>query len=279
MADTADSRLGAFLQARRAQVTPEQAGVPDWGRRRVTGLRREEVALLAGVSAPYYARLEQGRDRRPSPEVLDAIAGALRLDPTSQQHLHELAAVAPGSPTESTREVVRDELVRLLDRHVDTPAYVLGRHGDVLAANALAQALHVSFRPGRNFIADVFLDDAARAGFHAEDLESTMVHAVALLHASEGPNADEQRLRVLVDELNAGSEEFRRLWPRHDVRRMTSGAKRFAHPVLGDIHLAYDAFTVRGAEDQMLVVCHAAPGSADELGLARLVAPAAATAP
>lgn len=278
---TTENAVGRFLQARRAMLTPEQAGVADYGRRRVPGLRREEVAHLAGVSATYYSRLEQGRDRHPSPEILGAIGRALQLDVDALRHLHELALPAPviPDPPAGARDAAREKarageadpaLQRLLERHVDTPAYVLGRHADVLAANALASALHVSFRPGRNFAADAFLDAEARAGFHPDDLRATMAHAVALLHGSEGPGADDARLGALIAELQAGSAEFRKLWDRHDVRRKTAGVKRFVHPVVGPIRLDYNAFVVSGADDQTLVVCHAAPGSEDARRLSRL---------
>jgi transcriptional regulator with XRE-family HTH domain len=270
--DTQQNAIGRFLQARRAQLSPEEAGVPDFGRRRVPGLRREEVAHLAGVSATYYSRLEQGRDRHPSPAILEAIGRALRLDPDAQRHLMELA-VEPAETGSTTREasdqVIDAALEGLLRRHIDAPAYVLGRHADVLAANALARALHVSFRPGRNFVSDAFLDADARAGFHPEDLEATMAHGVALLHASEGPSADHERLAELISELEV-SPEFRRLWPRHEIRRKTAGAKRFVHPVVGPIRLGYNAFAISGFEGQTLVVCHAKPGSEDERQLVRL---------
>jgi hypothetical protein len=255
-----DNALGDFLQARRAQVDPQDVGLPEFGRRRVRGLRREEVSLLAGVSATYYARLEQGRDHHPSAEVVEAIAAALRLDSGATRYLHELAATAPTAVVPPA-ERVRPQLQQLLDRHVDTPAYVLGRHLDVLAANRLANALHVSFHAGRNFVRDVFLDEQARAGYQTDDLVATMAHGAALLRASAGPGADEPRLQALVDELTTRSDTFRELWERHEVADKLSGTKRFQHPVLGPVQLDYESFGVRGAEGQLLVVCHAAPDS------------------
>lgn len=270
--DPQENSVGRFLQARRALLSPEEAGVRDFGRRRVPGLRREEVAHLAGVSATYYSRLEQGRDRHPSPDILGAIARALQLDDDARRHLHGLAGTQDPAGDDGSNATgdADPALQRLLDRHVDTPAYLLGRHADVLAANDLARALHVSFAPGRNFAADAFLDEEARAGFHPDDLKTTMAHAVALLHGSEGPGADDARLAELITELSTGSAEFRALWARHDVRRKTAGVKRFVHPVVGEIRLDYNAFEVSGADAQTLVVCHAAPGSENERQLQRL---------
>jgi len=232
------SHVGA---AQRQLVTAAIRQIFTVDSRQAARVKLGEVVQQLEAPAPKLARLLEGTERTPSTST------------TSEGALGEAA---------------HDELVGVA-RSRDRPAL---RHADVLAANALARALHVSFRPGRNFAADAFLDEDARAGFHPDDLRTTMTHAVALLHGSEGPGADTTRLAELVSELEAGSAEFRELWARHDVRRKTAGVKRFIHPVLGEIRLDYNAFVVSGAPDQTLVVCHATPATEDERKLVRLAA-------
>ncbi|WP_210495474.1 helix-turn-helix transcriptional regulator [Patulibacter sp. SYSU D01012] len=261
-----DNALGAFLRARREQVQPEDVDLPAFGRRRVPGLRREELAMLAGVSNAYYVRLEQGRDRHPSPQVLEALARALQLDESATRHLHSLAAPAPRRRRPSPKpERVRPELARLLDQHLDAPAFVFGRHLDILAANALAGALHPSFRVGRNVVRDAFLDDEVRAQFACP--ERAAAGCVAALRASVGADVDHPRLVELVGELSLKSDEFRRLWARHEVREKASGVKRFLHPQLGELELGYQSFAVSGADRQLLVTYYAQPGTPAERSL------------
>ena len=264
-----DNRLGEFLRARRELVRPEEVGLPDLGRRRVPGLRREELAMLSGVSVDYYVRLEQGRDRHPSEQVLEALARVLKLDDASAAHLHELARPAPRrrrSPVR--RERVSASVLRLLERWSETPAFVLGRGMDVLAFNALAGALHDGFTRDRNMVRIVFLDPAAKTTY--PDWERVAEDSVATLRSVAGADLDDPRLTDLVGELSLKSEEFRRLWARHDVRDKGSGTKRFVHPMVGELKLSYDSFHVNGSASQILVAYSAEPGSESERALALL---------
>jgi transcriptional regulator with XRE-family HTH domain len=276
-----ENRIGGFLRARRELVRPDDVGLPEFGRRRVPGLRREELAMLAGVSADYYVRLEQGRDQHPSEQVLDALARALRLDDDATAHLHELARPAPRrrrrAPVRAER--VRPSLLALLDTWTHTPAFVLGRCMDVLAANRLAGALHPTCARGGNMVRMAFLDPSAIE--RMPELAQIRQDTVAALRASIGPDLDDPALTDLVGELSLKSEEFRRLWARHDVRDKTSGRKRIVHPQVGELDLAYESFAVNGADGQILVTYHAEPGSptAQALALLSSITAGDATAP
>jgi transcriptional regulator with XRE-family HTH domain len=263
--------LGAYLRARRAQVTPDQAGLRPAARRRVPGLRRDEVARLAGISPEYYTRLEQGHDRHPSAQVLGALARALRLDAPAADYLRALAAAA-GSGGTRPPEQVQPTVRRLLDALPLQPAFVQGRYLDVLAANRLMTALSPAlYRPGGNIARAAFLDGAVD-GLYA-DPEERLANAVAGLRALAGPEGGDPRLAELLRDLTAGSALFRALWSRHDVRPMTSGGThRLRHPLAGDLELRYDKFLVAGAGRQMLVVYQADPGSPSELALRSLAA-------
>jgi transcriptional regulator with XRE-family HTH domain len=273
MADT-PNRLGEFLRARRALVTPDDVGLPDLGRRRVAGLRREELALLAGVSVDYYVRLEQGRDTHPSEQVLDALARALCLDDDAVAHLHDLARPAPRRRRPRERpERVRPGVLRLLESWSSIPAFVLGRRMDVLAFNALAGMLHDGFATERNMVRLVFLDPAARDTF--PDFDAVAQETVATLRAAAGADLDDPRLAELIGELSLKSDEFRRLWARHEVREKASGVKRMLHPMVGELVLGYETLRVNDAPEQLVVGYHAEPGSASERALALLGAMAA----
>ena len=273
MGDT-HNRLGEFLRARRALVTPDDVGLPDLGRRRVAGLRREELALLAGVSVDYYVRLEQGRDTHPSEQVLDALARALCLDDDAVAHLHDLARPAPRRRRPRERpERVRPGVLRLLESWSAIPAFVLGRRMDVLAFNALAGMLHDGFATERNMVRLVFLDPAARDTF--PDFDAVAQETVATLRAVAGADLDDPRLAELVGELSLKSDEFRRLWARHEVREKASGVKRMLHPMVGELVLGYETLRVNDAPEQLVVGYHAEPGSASERALALLGAMAA----
>jgi transcriptional regulator with XRE-family HTH domain len=272
----AATRIGEYLRARRELVRPEDVGIPHSGRRRVPGLRRDELAMLAGISTEYYTRLEQGRDRHPSAQVLDAVARALGLDDEATVHLHALAHETPAPSRRRARraESVSPSVRQLLAIWHATPAYVHGRHMDVLAANPLARALAPMFTPGVNVLRAVFLDPAVRVLF--DDWEARLGSLVAGLRAAIGPDVDDPRLTDLVGELSIKSEAFRRLWARHDVRaQVGDGVHRMHHPQVGPLELRYDKFTIAGAEDQMLVVYHADPGSPTERALALLASIAA----
>lgn len=273
-----DSSLGAFLRARREQVSPEEFGMAGGGQRRVAGLRREEVAMLAGMSADYYIRLEQGRDKHPSDQIVAALARVFSLDDDGIAHLRELARPAPRRPRAPRRpERVTPSLLRLMRAWSDTPALVYGRYMDVLAATPLAVALNSCSTPGVNQVRMVFLDPEARIVF--PDWPRIAAETVAGLRAGASTDLDDPRLTELVGELSLKSEDFRRLWAKHEVRAKTAGAKRFLHPLVGEIALSYETFTVNGAPGQTLVVYHPEPGSDAEQSLALLAAVPVDTAP
>jgi transcriptional regulator with XRE-family HTH domain len=256
------SALGDFLKARRGRVRAEEAGLRPYGRRRVPGLRRAELARLAGVSEPYLTRLEQGTDRNPSPQVLHALAVALRLGPDETAHLFALAGPpsAPGAGAGASRDVQQ-----LLDTMSPAPAYVRSRRFDVLAANKRAMALAGMYTPGRNLVRDIFLDPAARELF--PDWPDIAAQTVAALRAEADPR--DPVTAALVSSLQTG-EDFRTLWARHDVRPSRNELKRFAHPAVGPLVLRRQALTIAGAEDQVIIAYQAEPGSPSAEALDRL---------
>ncbi|MEU4344873.1 helix-turn-helix transcriptional regulator [Nocardia sp. NPDC023852] len=264
-----DNQLGAFLRARRELARPEDFGMLGGGQRRVAGLRREEVALLAGVSADYYVRLEQGRDKHPSEQVVTALARVFALDEEGTAHLRELARPAVKRPRAPRRpERVAPGLLRLMNAWPNTPALILGRYLDVLAANPLAVAVNACSTPGVNQVRMVFLDPEA-CNVYA-DWPTIAADTVASLRATAGTDLDDPRFTELVGELSLKSEEFRRLWARHDVRVKTAGVKRFRNPMVGELTLSYETLSVNGAPGQLLIAYHAEPGSASERSLALL---------
>ncbi|WP_308159628.1 helix-turn-helix transcriptional regulator [Micromonospora sp. C81] len=265
--------LGEYLRARRELIRPGDVGLPAHGRRRVPGLRREEAALLAGISVDYYLRLEQGRDRHPSTQVLDALARALMLDAEAAAHLYGLARPAPTGPAVRRQERVPLGIRQLVGSWSETPAFVHGRHLDVLLANPVATALAPIFTAGVNLLRAVFLDPSVPALYPA--LTAVAANAVAGLRAQVGAEVDDPRLTELVEELTAGSERFRRLWARHDVTvRAGGGLRVFRHPQVGELELRYEKFTISGTT-QSLVVYHAEPGGPSARSLARLARSAA----
>jgi len=265
--------LGEFLRARRHRLDPRALNLPDHGRRRQPGLRREELAFLAGVSSHYYARLEQGTARNPSPAVLDALAGVLGLDAEATTHLYRLAQPAYWTPARTRArkpEKARPSLVDVIRGWTEQPAVIIGRHRDVLAANDLAVALNAQFAPGRNLLREVFLDPAAHDIY--PDWEDVAMGAVAGVRASAGTDMDDPRLTQLVGELALRSAEFRTMWARHDVRERTSGAKRYNNPVVGPITLRYESLADTGAPGQTLMIFTAEAGSTHEQSLRLLAA-------
>jgi transcriptional regulator with XRE-family HTH domain len=264
----AAGRLGEYLRARRELVRPVDVGLPDLGRRRVPGLRREELAMLAGISADYYVRLEQGRDHHPSQQVLDALARALQLDDHAAAHLRELAHPAPRRRRPRRPERAQAGAAQLVASWTQTPAFVQGRLMDVLAANPLATALSPIYAPGVNVVRAVFLDPGVRERFG--DWERRTENTVAALRALVGPDLDDPALTALVGELSLKSERFRRLWARHDVRPRTSGATVVHHPQVGVLELQCEKLAITGSDRQVLVAYHAEPGSASARGLALL---------
>ncbi|QFU86316.1 helix-turn-helix transcriptional regulator [Amycolatopsis sp. YIM 10] len=244
--------LGQFLRARRAQARPEDSGLAPGPRRRVSGLRREEVALLAGVSTDYYIRLEQGRERNPSPQVLDALAQALDLDEELAEHLHRVARPLPARRAAGDR--VSENLLRSMAAWPDTPAVVLGPYLNVLAHNALGGALFAGHRYSDDLVRLVFLDPDGRTFY--PDWDRVAVNTVAGLRAA-AIDHDDPRLIEVVGELSVKSAEFRKLWARHDIRQKTRETKRFQHPLVGPLTLHYESLTVNSAPGQQLVIYQA----------------------
>jgi transcriptional regulator with XRE-family HTH domain len=271
--------LGEFLKARRALLSPEAAGVNAYGRRRVPGLRREELAQLAGVSVDYYVRLEQGRAAHPSAEVLDAIARALQLDDVEQAHMHQLAS--PPRPRRRTAapERVPPGLQRLIGQLDAVPALVIGRRMDMLAWNPLAAALMgdpARLPPQeRNMARMMFLDPACRDLY--ADWEKCARETVGYLRHCAGRNPDDPGMAALVGELSVKSEPFARWWGNHLVREKASGTKRYRHPVVGEMTLGFETLVPPEARDLALITYTAEPGSASETAL-RLLASWAAPA-
>jgi len=261
--------LGEFLRARRELTRPEDHGLPV-GRRRVPGLRREEVAMLAGISAEYYLRLERGRDRHPSPQVVAALARVLDLDEESTAYLASLAQPPP-RPRRRTRrepERVAPEIVRLLDAMRGVPAFVLGRCMDVLAHNREAELLCGGVPGDGDVVRQVFLDPAARELY--PDWAEVAAETVAALRASAAAAPDDPRLVALVGELSVKSPGFRKLWARHDVRAKSAGAKRVVSPTVGEVTVRWETFAVTSAPGQMLITYFADPGSPSAEALAAL---------
>ena len=276
--DQGTNRLGAYLRARRGLVTPEQAGIPVGGIRRVPGLRREELAILAGISADYYLRLERGRDTHPSAQVLDALARVLRLDEVEVEYLHSLATPRPRqrerdrqrSRRRRAAEHVPARLHQLLAA-VGVPAFVEGRAFDVLAANELATAFSPRLRPGENRLRSLLLDPEEQS-FH-EDWTASSEGFIAALRESIGDDVDDPRFVELIGELSLTSGRFRELWARHDIRALEGGTTTVNHPVVGRLHLHRDKLPVNGL---LLVLYYADAGSdsAEKLSLlASLVEP------
>lgn len=273
---TGHTTLGEFLRQCRADTTPQSAGVPDRPGRRVQGLRREEVAHLAGMSVDYYTRLEQGRHTSPSTSVLDALATVFGLDAAARAHLADLARPARGRPVDSPPQRVRPAMQQLLASLSDHPALVLGRRTDVLASNALARALTTDWPrlpgPRRSYARWVLLDPAARAAYL--DWETVAAEVVGTLRLYAGRHPEDARMHALVDELTAASPEFRSWWDAHQVYERTHGVKRMVHPEVGPVTVRYEALVLPGDDDQVLFVYHADPGSRshDNLRLLGLVA-------
>jgi len=241
-------RLGEYLKARRALVTPERLGIPGGPRRRVAGLRREEVALLAGISADYYLRLERGRDHHPSLQVLESLARVLLLDDVETEYLLSLGAPRPRAPRRRRTERVPARLHHLLAA-LDVPAFVEGRHFDVLASNPLAVAFSPRLMPGQNRLRSLLLDPEERE-FH-DDWETAVAEFVGLFRHVVGDDVTDARAVELVGELSLASARFRELWARQDVRQLVGGTTTVHHPTLGALRLHREKLPV---EDVVLVV-------------------------
>lgn len=242
------NRLGSYLRARRELVSPQQAGIPPGGNRRVPGLRREEVALLAGISPDYYLRLERGRDKNPSAQVLASLARVLRLDDVERTYLLGLAAARPRAPRRRRSEHVPARVHQLL-AHLQIPAFVEGRAFDVLASNPMAVALSPRLRPGQNRLRSLFLDPEEQA--FQQDWTTAAASFVASLRTTIGDDTDNPRFVELVGELALASQRFRTLWARHDVRNLDGGTTTVHHPVVGALRLHRDKLPI---DDVILVV-------------------------
>ena len=278
-----DSRndIREFLATRRARITPQQAGLATYGRRRVPGLRREEVALLAGVSTDYYAQLERGNLTGVSDSVLDAIARALQLDEAEQAHLYDLARAANTTPHSRRRPApkpqIRPVVQRILDGMTALPAIVLNGRLDLLAANRLGVALYspVYADPSRpvNLARFAFLNPQATALYpNWDDAANT---TVAMLRTEAGRNPYDRGLSDLIGELSTRSETFRNRWATHNVRLHRAGAKQFHHPVVGDLRLAYEVMELSADTGLTLTAYSPEPDSPSQDGLALLASWAA----
>ncbi|MEU2358368.1 helix-turn-helix domain-containing protein [Streptomyces misionensis] len=276
--DARGTELGRYLRARRAQVRPEDVGLPAGaGLRRTPGLRREELAAVAGVSVDYYIRLERGRETNPSPAVVDALGRALRLRGDAYERLHELAELASGRVAELPAcpdHTVRDSVLRMLESVRPLPAYVVSRYNRVLAANPPGRRL----LPGlwdwpeqqRNLTRYLFLHPVGRTLY--EPWAETVALSVAHLRAVAGAGPDDPELTTLVGELVLKSPEFARLWERYDVCERGGGQKCFRHPQAGAMTLTYEVMRLARTGGQRMVVYQAAPGTADEEAMLRLEA-------
>lgn len=278
-ADAPTDSLGAFLRASRARITPEDAGVPLYGdRRRVSGLRREELSLLAGVSSSYYTRLEQGQSRNASPEVLDALATALQLDEAERAHLVRLAGSRSGSPAPErpTPEVVDPALAQLLGALTGVPALVMGRRSDVLAWNPLGHALlagHLSpdapAAPGTrpNMATLVFLDADTQELYVDQQAKSRAV--VGNLRLTVGRHPGDPELATLIGTLSMASPEFSSLWADHKVQACATADYALHHPLVGDLTVTQQTLRSIDHPDQTLVTHTVSPGtpSAEALSL------------
>jgi transcriptional regulator with XRE-family HTH domain len=260
---TNSNHLGEYLRARREALHPDDVGLPTTARRRVPGLRREETAMLAGISTEYYLRLERGRDTRPSAQVIDALAVALQLDEESRRYLHALARPVTDNrrPPHRKPQKASPGLARLLGSWT-TPAFIQDRLHNTLAANAMATALSPTYVPGSNSMRALFLDETMRHFYI--DWEATAVKVIAGLRAVVGPDVDDPELAALVRDLSVRSGDFRRLWARQEVRTKGSGTARIRHPQVGELELTYDKLAVQGTSGQLLIIYHAEPDSVTE---------------
>lgn len=264
--------LGDLLRARRERLQPGDVGLPAGSRRRTRGLRREEVALLAAISPTYYAFLEQGRDVRPSRQVLDALAGALRLGAAERNHLHELVhGGQPPAPNRSA-ETLAPAVAALVDRLDPCPTYVTGRRWDVLAANRAACALwtdwHALAPEARNMVWWTFTDPAARTVL--VDWETEASALLARFRAAAARHPDEPDFAQLIERLHAASPEVRAWWPRHEVAPLSSGTKKINHSQLGELQLHHVTLQLADDPEQKLVTF--AGSAADQTRIAELIA-------
>lgn len=276
--------VGEFLRSRRDRVTPEQAGLIGGGRRRVPGLRREEVAMLANISVDYYAKMERGDLKGVSPEILDALVQALRLDEAETDHLHNLAAAAnPHPPRRRSRPgpTMRPSLQRFLDAITGAPVWVRDRRMDIIAANGLGRALYrpvIEDPEGRgNTARFLFLSPAARTFF--PQWEQGADDIVATMRGYAGQNPRDTKLTDLIGELVTRSDAFRQRWAVHNVRHHRTGIKRIHHPDVGDLELSYEALELLADPEWYMFAYTADPGTPSEERLKLLGSLAATPSP
>jgi transcriptional regulator with XRE-family HTH domain len=257
------SAFADFLRSRRERVRPGDVGLPEEGRRRTPGLRRAEVAQLAGISPDYYVRLEQGRNVRPSPSVLDALARTLRLDEDERGHLYQLARSESAPRRRGTVDRVHPRVRRLVEVVDPTPAVVLNTRMDVLAWNRMYVAMCMDYgtlpRERRNAVWFTFCVPAARSLY--VDWETAARQGIAHLRAAAGQDPDDPVTKALIGELSVKSPEFRKWWARHDVAVYSSGRKELQHPAVGHLVLDYQSFQIPNTPDQQLVLYTAPTGS------------------
>lgn len=289
--------LGDFLRSKRELLTPEDVGLPAAGRRRAQGLRREETALLAGLTPEVYLRLEHGQDPNPSDDVLEAVARALKLDDDASAQLREVAhqsqarSEAPSqAPSQGRRREVDAPVIRarrepagpeqapaslssLINAWPNQAVYIQSRLMDVLAANPLARMLSSAFAPGVNGLRAAFLDPSVRELYR--DWDAMLSRTVAGLRELIGPNVNDPQLAQLVGELSVRSEEFRNLWAQHEVQAKRTGIARLRHPQVGELDLHFERLAIDGSDGQLLIILHAEPGTPSEVAFRRLAAIAA----
>jgi transcriptional regulator with XRE-family HTH domain len=259
------NHLGEYLRARRARVTPAEVGLVPGPRRRLAGLRRDELAMLAGISSEYLQRLEQGRDRHPSAEVLDSIARALRMNAKATAHLHQLAHSA-SRPHRAAHEHVSAAIAELIDQF-PMPAVVVSRYQDVLAANPIARALSPGFEVGQNLSCWRFLDPAAKQVY--PDWDEATALAVGGLRTLFAEDPDDPRLRAVIDELSRSNERFTQLWEQAEVG-YTKGVSHMRHPDVGDLYLTRTKLDLPNTGGAHILTYHAPPNSSSARALDQL---------
>jgi len=260
--------LGDYLRARRELISPDEAGLPAGaGRRRVAGLRRSEVAALAGISNEYYVKLEQGREVHPTDQVIEALSRALRLDTTARSYLHSLVRPserriqpAPSPVLERTRW--------LIESWPMTAALILSRHSDIVAVNPLMRELIPGYKPGTNALAALLLDPALRELYL--EWEGLSSRSIALMRSQVALDPDRVRAQQLIAQLTRDSDRFRELWQRHDIGGMTEGMHPMNHPVVGSLTLHYAHLPLAGTDAHTIFLYYAEPGSPSEAALATL---------